>query len=307
MAKAADHRALEVPVSRPSMARNLLRTARPTQWLKNVLVAAAPAAAGVLAESTPAGRTAIAFAAFCLAASGAYFLNDAVDMDADRHHPTKRDRPVAAGLVPVGVARITGGLLMAGAIGLAFTARWQLAVVVAAYVVLTISYSLWLKRIAVVDIVAVAAGFVIRAVAGAVATDVPVSDWFLIVASFGSLFVVTGKRTAESRALGDIAERARTTLAEYTESYLAFVRMVSAATVLVAYSLFAVEKADASASNAPWYELSILPFVLGILRYALLVDRGEGGAPEDLVLHDRAMQLIGACWVVIFLLGVHGA
>ena len=296
--------ALDERVATRSLVRGLLRTARPTQWLKNVLVAAAPAAAGVLTESIHFGQTSIAFAAFCFAASGAYFINDASDIDADQRHPTKRTRPVAAGIVGVGTARLMGIALAMGGIGVAFAARWQLAVVVAGYVVLTATYSLWLKRIAVVDIVTVAAGFVIRAVAGAVTTGVPISDWFLIVASFGSLFVVTGKRTAESRAPRVHVTEVSATLPHYTDSYLAFLRTVSAGIVLVAYSLFAVEKAAFSASNVPWYELSILPFALGILRYALLVDRGEGAAPEDLLLKDRALQVIGVSWIAIFLLGV---
>ena len=180
----------------------LVRLARPKQWLKNVLVVAAPGAAGVLTQAQPAFRTGIAFVCFCIAASGTYFLNDAIDVNADRRHPIKRTRPVAAGEVGISTAIGWGLVLCVAAIALSFTARWQLALVVGGYLVLTFSYSLWLKHEPVLDLGAVACGFVLRAIAGGIAVGVSISPWFLIVAGSGSLFMVTGKRSAELRALG---------------------------------------------------------------------------------------------------------
>ncbi len=281
------------------------RTARPRQWSKNVLVFAAPGAAGVLTQVTPLVQTIVAFVCFCFAASGTYFLNDAADVEADRLHPVKRNRPIAAGQLSVPAARAIGVTLIIAGIGLSFTARWQLAVTVAAYVAVTTAYSMWLKHVAVFDIVAVAAGFVLRAIGGATATGVPISDWFFIVASFGSLFMVTGKRHAERARMGEDAHTTRATLGEYSESYLAYLRAVTSGTVLVGYCLWAFEKAHETNASVPWYQLSILPFVLGLLRYALLVDQGKGEAPEEIVLSDRALQLIGLFWLVIFGLGVH--
>jgi decaprenyl-phosphate phosphoribosyltransferase len=283
----------------------LLRTARPKQWTKNVLVFAAPGAAGVLSEATPLRQTVIAFVAFCLAASGTYFLNDAADVESDRRHPTKHRRPVAAGAVDLTTARVVGAALVAGAIGLAFAARWQLALAVAGYLVLTTLYSVVLRTIAVVDIVTIASGFVLRALAGAAATGVPISNWFFIVASFGSLFIVAGKRHAEGVEVGIDASQLRATLGEYSTSYLAYLRSVSTSAVLVAYCLWAFEKAAEAQNTDPWYQLSILPFVLGVLRYALLVDQGHGSAPEDVILGDRTLQVIGVLWLVVFGLGVH--
>jgi decaprenyl-phosphate phosphoribosyltransferase len=285
----------------------LLRTARPRQWSKNVLVFAAPGAAGVLRDATPLRQTLIAFVAFCLAASGTYFLNDAADVESDRRHPLKNRRPVAAGAVGITTARLVGAGLLIGGIALALAARWQLALTIAGYVALTTLYSVALKRIAVVDIVTIASGFVLRAVAGAAATGVPISNWFFIVASFGSLFMVAGKRHAEGVEVGVDAEQLRPTLGEYSTSYLAYLRSVSTSAVLVAYCLWAFEKAAEAQSTDPWYQLSILPFVLGVLRYALLVDQGRGSAPEDVVLSDRPLQVIGALWLVVFGLGVHVA
>lgn len=290
-----------------STATAVLRTARPKQWLKNLLVFAAPGAAGLLGESLPLQRTAIAFVAFCLAASGTYFLNDATDVESDRRHPSKALRPIAAGAIDLLTARLIGAILIAAGIGFAFAARWHLAVVIAGYVALTTSYSLFLKHIAVIDIVTIASGFVLRAVAGAAATGIPISNWFFIVASFGSLFMVAGKRHAESVEAGASAGDLRRTLGEYSTSYLAYLRSVSTSAVLVAYCLWAFEKANEARGVDPWYQLSILPFVLGVLRYALLVDQGHGSAPEDVVLRDRPLQVIGLLWVVMFGLGVHMA
>jgi decaprenyl-phosphate phosphoribosyltransferase len=285
----------------------LVRTARPRQWTKNVLVFAAPGAAGVLTERKPLAQTLIAFVCFCIAASGTYFLNDAADAEVDRRHPKKRNRPVAAGLLSITTARTVGVVLILAAVGLSFVASWQLAVTVTGYVAITTLYSSFLKHVAVVDIVAVASGFVLRAIAGAAATGVPISDWFFIVASFGSLFMVTCKRHAERTQMGDDAHTVRPALAEYSDSYLAYLRAATSGTVLVAYCLWAFEKAHESQASVPWYQLSILPFVLGLFRYALLVDQGKGDAPEEIVLSDRALQLIGLSWLVVFGLGIHTA
>src|SRR5690606_13791274 len=159
----------------------LVRLARPKQWAKNVLVFAAPAAAGVLDNREWALDALAAFVCFCLAAAGTYYVNDARDVEADRRHPTKRHRPVASGVVPVPVAYAGGALLLAAAVGLGWLVNPDLALTLGGYIVLTTAYSSWLKHVAVVDLVAVAAGFVLRAIAGAAATQVPISDWFFIV------------------------------------------------------------------------------------------------------------------------------
>jgi decaprenyl-phosphate phosphoribosyltransferase len=292
------------PGRRRTGLRPLLRTARPRQWVKNVLVAAAPGAAGVLTHGNALWRTAVAFVAFTLAASGTYFLNDSFDVEADRRHPTKRRRPIAAGEVPVRTAQVVGGFLIAAAIGVGFVATWRLSVVIAVYVALTTSYSIWLKHQAVIDLGAVAAGFVLRMIGGAVAVHVPISNWFFIVASFGSLFVVAGKRHAEHRELGAARADHRSTLAHYTTEYLGYVVAVSSGVAMVAYCLWAFDKARGH-SGVPWFELSIVPFVLGVLRYALIVDSGGGAAPEEIVLGDRSLQLMGVAWAVIVAVGLY--
>jgi decaprenyl-phosphate phosphoribosyltransferase len=281
----------------------VVRLVRPRQWIKNLLVFAAPAAAGVLDEPGEIARTTLVFVVFCLAASGVYCLNDAADAAADRRHPTKRHRPVAAGEISPGPARVLGAVLIAAALGLgSLTAWWEVPAIVGAYLVLTLTYTYVLKRIAVVDIVAVTCGFVIRAVAGVVGTDIPVSEWYLIVASFGSLFLVAGKRSTELR-LG--APTARPALESYSTGFLQYVRAVSSGVVLLAYCLWAFEKAEVAESSVPWFQLSIVPFVMLILRYAMVHEANEYEGPEDIVLGDRPLQVIGVVWAAVFACGVY--
>lgn len=282
----------------------LLRLARPKQWSKNVLVVAAPGAAGVLLEAQPAFRTFIAFVCFCLAASSTYFINDAVDAESDRQNPRKCKRPVAAGEVSVRAAIGYGIVLAVAAIALSFAARWQLALVIGGYFALTVTYTLWLKHEPVLDLAAVACGFVLRAIAGGVAVGVPISAWFLIVAGAASLFMVTGKRSAELHQVGSGVVSYRRSLAGYTEPYLRYVRSVSSSVAILAYCLWAFEK-SATVGEQTWFELSIIPFALGILRYALLLTQGDGGAPEDLVLSDRVLIGIGVAWALCFAIAVH--
>jgi decaprenyl-phosphate phosphoribosyltransferase len=290
-----DHRAR-------SLGRALVATARPKQWVKNVLVVAAPAAAGVLGESGVLLDTLIAFVAFCLAASGTYFLNDAFDVDADRLHAKKRFRPIAAGEVSLGTAQVVGVALLLAGVGIGFLTGWRLPAVIGTYIVFTTVYSAWLKHMAVIDLGMVAAGFLLRLIAGAVAVDVPISVWFLIVGGFGSLFMVAGKRHAEHLDLG--VERAghRATLSEYSVEYLGYVRSVASGVAMVAYCLWAFDT-TVHRTGVVWFEISIVPFVLAILRYALLVERGEGGAPEDLVMEDRTLLVLGALWAVLVGIG----
>ena len=295
-------------VRRVPLPIGLIQLARPKQWAKNVLVFAAPAAAGVLDNREWAVDALIAFAAFCLAASGTYYINDARDVEADRLHAAKRRRPVATGSVPVPVAYAGGAILLVAALAVALTVNGNLALAVGGYIVLTTAYSTVLKQVAVVDLVAVAAGFVLRAVGGAAATEVPISDWFFIVTSFGALFMISGKRAAEAKEMGEGATDFRAVLAAYSPTYTAYLRAVSSGAVLVAYCLWAFEKAEAAASpTIPWYQLSILPFVMAVLRYALVLDQGRGSAPEEIVLGDRPLQLIGLAWVVVFTIGVYTA
>ena len=295
----------EAEPARGSLLRGLVALARPKQWTKNVLVFAAPAAAGLLFDARVFALTVIAFVCFCLAASGTYYLNDVCDAEADRLHPRKRHRPVAAGVVPLALARAVGvGLLVAAVALAALGTGWQLALVLAIYVVLMFSYSAQLKHVPVVELAIVASGFVFRAVAGGVATGIPISQWFLIVISFASLFVVVGKRFAEFTSLGDSSSEHRKSLGEYSAAFLRYVGAISSAVAIIAYCLWAFTRLS---GGMIWFELSIIPFVLGMLTYVLRAERGQAGAPEEVFLSDRTLQLLGVAWMALFLAGVYGA
>ena len=284
--------------------RALVREARPKQWIKNVLVFAAPGAAGVLDNGSFLLRTLAIFGAFCLVSSGTYYWNDIHDVVADRQHPTKLSRPIASGAIGMGVARTVGSVLMAAGIALAFSLGWRVGLVVLGYIALTTVYSVALKHVAVVDLVAVAGGFVLRAVAGAVVTGVPMSTWFVLCTSFGSLFIVTGKRFAELRELGESAGT-RATLDAYSLQFLQTVLSVSVGATLVTYCIWAFEVREVSGSTWPFYELSIVPMLTALLRYTLILEQGHGAAPEEIFAADRTLQLLGVVWAIVFGLGVY--
>ena len=285
----------------------LLRAARPKQWLKNILVFAAPGAAGVLDQGHELALTVLTFVAFCFAASGTYIWNDLLDVEADRRHPKKSKRPIAAGDLSVGAAKVAGVVFPVISLVLAsFTGRWQTVAVIGTYLVITISYTLWLKHVAVVDLVTIAAGFVLRAAAGAVAVDVPMSRWFVLCITFGSLFIVIGKRYAELNELGDAAGT-RSTLEVYSVGYLRILLAVSLAGVLISYCVWALDTSELAESNWPLYELSIVPMMMALFRYLLVLEEGGGAAPEEVFSSDRVLQLLGLCWAVIYGLAVYTA
>ncbi len=292
------------PQPNSSLVRALVKEARPKQWAKNVLVFAAPGAAGVLDNGDFLVPTIAMFVSFCMVASGGYFWNDLLDVDQDRNHPTKRFRPIASGAIPLNVARLTGTVLLLGGVAVALLASWKACVAAAAYVALTASYSAVLKHIAVVDLIAVAAFFVLRAIGGAVAADVPMSTWFLLTTSFASLFIVSGKRFAELREVGDDAQT-RATLDQYTLRYLRDVVSISLAAAMVSYCIWAFDTKEIAGTTWPFYELSIVPMATALLRYLLILEQGHGSAPEEIFLADRTMQVLGVVWVVVFGLGVY--
>lgn len=288
------------PVLRP-----VLREARPKQWVKNVLVFAAPGAAGLLDNAGHVGRTLAAFACLCLAASGTYYWNDILDADNDRQHPTKRFRPIASGLVPLGLARVLGTVFLLSGVGLAFLINWQTGATVSGYVALTTLYTTVLKHIAVVDLIGVALGFLLRAIAGGAANEIELSRWFLLATSFGSLFIVAGKRYAEMRELGEGAAAARQILDQYTLGFLQIVLGVAVAATLMTYCLWAFEVHEVASNDWPFYEISIVPMLAALLRYLLVLERGHGGAPEEVFLADRVLQALGLVWLIAIGLGVY--
>ncbi|MFF9275244.1 decaprenyl-phosphate phosphoribosyltransferase [Streptomyces griseosporeus] len=284
----------------------LLRTARPKQWVKNVLVVAAPAAAGRLFAPGTLTRLALLFALFTACAAAVYLVNDARDADADRAHPTKRHRPVAAGQVPVPVAYTAGGTL---AVLAPAAAAWlttpAVAALLLAYVGIQLAYCLSLKHVLVVDLVVVTTGFLMRAAVGGLALGIPLSRWFLITTGFGALFMVAAKRYSEAVQPSAQGGATRALLTEYTPGYLRFVWQLAAGVAVLGYCLWALEEGGVpDTSVLPWRQLSVVAFVLAVLRYAVFADRGTAGEPEEVVLGDRALALIGLAWLIMYALAV---
>jgi decaprenyl-phosphate phosphoribosyltransferase len=284
---------------------SMLLALRPKQWIKNLLVFAAPAAAGKILDPTVDLEALLAAIFFIMVSSGLYLLNDCVDIESDRRHPKKRYRPIPSGEISIKQAQIFALLLLlAGNVAPFFLLRYQLGVVVVTYSAITASYIFYLKQEAVLDIATVALGFLLRAMAGGEAANLTLSNWFLIVASFGSLFMVSGKRYSELVVLGDEAGRHRRTLDVYSKGYLNFIRSISAGVTITAYCLWAFDKPTVVHNNALLIELSIVPFVLAVLRYSLVIEEGLAGAPEDVVLSDRPLLILGLLWAVLLIFGI---
>ncbi len=289
---------VEVSGAPKNLVTGVIKAIRPRQWVKNVLVLAAPLAAagrGVRYDwGDMATKVSIAFVVFSLAASAVYLVNDARDVEADREHPTKRFRPIAAGVVPEWLAYTLAVVLATISLGLAWWLTPNLAVVMAVYLVMQLGYCFGLKHQAVIDICIVSSAYLIRAIAGGAATDIPLSQWFLLSAAFGSLFMVAGKRYAELQLAERTGAQIRKSLESYTSTYLRFVWTLSAAAVVVCYGLWAFERDRYSGS---WFAVSMIPFTIAILRYAVDVDGGLAGEPEDIALRDRVLQLLALAWI----------
>ncbi|MFD8500763.1 decaprenyl-phosphate phosphoribosyltransferase [Amycolatopsis sp. NPDC059657] len=288
------------------LVRGVIKTARPKQWVKNVLVFAAPFFAFATATNRKEMLFAaiVAFIAFSLVASSVYLINDAVDVEADRQHPTKRNRPIAAGIVPVPVAYGAAVVFFAAGLGISFLASWQLAVVLGVYEAVQLGYCFGLKHQPVVDLAIVGSGFLMRSVAGGVAANIAMSQWFLLVTAFGSLFMVAGKRYAEIMLFERTGAKIRSSLKKYSASYLRFVWATSAAILIMSYCLWAFELRE-KADNSVWAVVSMVPFVVAVLRYAVDVDSGNAGEPEEIALRDRVLQVLGATWVVTLFLSFY--
>jgi decaprenyl-phosphate phosphoribosyltransferase len=283
----------------------MLVTIRPRQWIKNALVAAAAGAAGALGHDDVPVRVALACAAFCLLASGLYAINDVHDAPEDRRHPRKRYRPVATGELDPREALALGVAMMLAGLAVCMLVRPLLVAVGAGYVALTLSYTMIWRHTPILDVVAIAGGFVLRAIAGGVAAPVTLSRWFVLVVTFGALFVAAGKRQAELQRTAGTGAPDRRVLEFYTEARLRLILVGSSLAALFAYCVWAFELP--TIDGIPWRPLTVLPFAVCLARYGALVRAGDAEAPEDVLLSDRPLQLAGLVWLVVFALGVHAA
>jgi len=273
----------------------LVRALRPHHWIKNVVVLAAPLF-GLALDLGSLLRVGWAFVAFSMTASAFYLINDVRDIEADRRHPVKRHRPIAAGLVTIPLALGTAGvLLVTGLVGSYLVAPW-LAVTIGAYAVIQAGYNLGLKEQPILDIMVIAGGFVLRALGGAAAAEVPPSGWFILCIGLLAFFLGIEKRKAELREVGE-EEETRSVLKAYSLSWLQRMESVVTASALMAYALWTLEGAD-----TPWM-LATLPFVAyAIFRYQYLSENGEGETPEETLLRDPAMLLTAVFWGALSLI-----
>ena len=274
-------------------------TMRPKQWAKNVLVFAAPVAAGKIFHGDTFLKTLLAFLAFCFISSVGYIVNDIQDLERDRKNPKKSKRPLASGRITrIQAVYVLVFCALIGTIA-ASTLALSFQVVLLLYLVATLAYSFGLKHQPVVELMVVALGFVLRAIAGGAATGTPISRWFLVVTSFGSLVVVVAKRLAEAESLADVD--VRPVIREYPLPFLRFVLGVSAAVTLTGYSLWAFSLPE----SRHFGQMSLLPLCLGLFRYVWLVEKGFGEVPEDLLLHDLVLLLSGLATSVLLLLSMY--
>lgn len=292
-------------IDEPSRATATVTQLRPRQWVKNLLVVAPVVAAGDIDDTSTWLPLVGAFVAMCLAASATYVVNDLRDLEADRLHPVKRNRPIASGAMGVPAARVVAGLLLVAALVVAALLGWKTLAAVGAYLALTLAYSSGLKHLPVVELVVVAVGFPLRTIVGGLATDTDLTTNFLLVVGSGALFVVAAKRSAELIELGDGAADHRTTLATYSAGYLRLVQGVALSVMLVVYGLWTFGgELSTSDESVIWFELSMVPLVIAVLRYAWLVDQGRAGEPEEVFLRDRTMWVLALLWAGCYGAGV---
>ena len=289
-----------------STALAIVVSMRPKQWTKNVLVFMALIFS--LGEtwhvSDPdswlplLGKAAATFALFCMVCGADYLVNDVRDRESDQLHPRKRRRPIAAGRLSVRTALIAATVLMAAGLAGGFALEWRVGSVIACYAALMLAYSYYLKHVVLLDLMIIATGFVLRAMAGAFVIDVPVSPWLYAVTALGALFLAINKRRAEIVLLKEDANEHRPILEEYTTSLLDQMASIVTASTLVAYGLYTFT-APALPTNHSM--MLTIPFVLyGIFRYLYLVHaRGEGGSPEDVLLKDVPLMADMLLWVIV--------
>jgi 4-hydroxybenzoate polyprenyltransferase len=284
----------------------LVRSLRPQQWTKNLFVFAGLLFSGHLLDRAAWPPALAAFLIFCGLSGAVYLVNDVLDRAADAQHPIKRHRPIASGALSTGVALGAALVLAAVCVAGATAINGQLTMAAVGYVVLLTTYSAALKHYVIIDVLTLAAGFVLRAVAGAVAIGVPISHWLLVCTTLLALFIGLSKRRHELTLLNDGASGHRPILQEYSPYLLDQMISVVTAATLVAYSVYTISSETAGRLGSDRLGLTI-PFVLyGIFRYLYLVhQRNEGGSPSDLLLTDRPLLVCVALWVAAVVLVIY--
>lgn len=297
------HDKLKPPVS--ASLRDYAQLLRPTQWIKNVVVFAGPAAGLKLSSLVSCKQAFIAFAAFCLTASATYAINDVLDREADAAHPTKRNRPIASGVIRPAAAIAIALLLVAAALTTTMlTLPRGVTAVLITYFLMTLAYSTYLKKQVILDVIVIASGFVLRAWAGALAVGVIASDWLIACVFTLCLFMGFGKRRCELAMIGNVdqAGQHRKTLVRYTPDLLTHLITVSAGIAVITFLLYTLDTSNVSSPFQKHHLFYTLPLVVyGIFRFAMRSEMGIHTGPTDIVLKDRALLATILLWAVIAL------
>lgn len=281
-----------------STAKALLKTMRPKQWVKNVVVFAPLVFDGKLFDPVLLFRTTVAFGLFCLISSAVYLINDLADIENDRLHPKKRTRPLPSGELAPSVAVAAAILLIVACVPLALWLDQGFFVILYSYLGLMIAYSFYLKNLVIIDVLVIAAGFVLRVAGGVAVVQVErFSPWLYLCITLGALFLGFGKRRHELVLLENGADSHRAILAEYTVPFLDQLIGLVTSTMVVAYSLYTFSAVNLPANHAM---MLTIPFVLyGLFRYLYLIHvRKLGGAPDELVFNDKPLFVTGMLWVL---------
>jgi 4-hydroxybenzoate polyprenyltransferase len=276
------------------MIRGLIKTMRIRQWTKNAFIFAAIVFDGKLFQLADLLHTLAGFGLFCLISSTVYIFNDLLDLEADRQHPTKKNRPIASGKLPVSVAISAGIILLILTLLLGYLLAWQFALVLLAYFVMMLVYSKWLKHIPIIDVFIIATGFVLRVHAGTTLIQVQrFSPWLYVCMTLLSLYLGFGKRRAELALLTENASSHRKVLEGYSISLLDNYIIIVSGTFIVAYSLYTFFRPE-----APLDLMLTIPFVVyAVFRYLYVIHINHaGGEPEEILLTDRPLQLAIALW-----------
>jgi 4-hydroxybenzoate polyprenyltransferase len=282
----------------------LLAAMRPRQWPKNGFVFVALLFDGIITSQRVA-QTVAAFVLLCLMSGAVYIMNDLSDVESDRHHPKKRHRPIASGALAVPTARAASALLAVGSVIAGYLLAPAFAAILLLYLLTQIAYTFWLKHVVLLDVATIATGFILRIAAGVTVIEVQrFSPWLYLFGGFLSLFMVLGKRRHEISSLGELADSHRAILAEYTVDFLDKLIGIVTTSAIVFYSLYTF-----LAEGLPENDLMMLsvPFLIyGLFRYLYLIHiRGEGGAPEEILLRDRPMQITLAFWLLVVILALY--
>ena len=277
-----------------------VRLARPKQWIKNLLVFAVPLASRDVFRLEIILHTVTAFIAFTLASASVYIWNDIRDAPSDRLNPIKASRTMARGAVSPGPAAVLSFILLVLSIGISlYVNEGKLLVIILSYLVIQVAYQFKLREFTLLDMCAVASGFVLRAIAGGFTSDIPISAWFLSVTASTAFMIVSAKRYSEFVSeKSDV--KTRLVLNEYSESYLRLLWSSSLMSSIIFYSMWSAEIWSAALDG--FSRLSVIPFILVLLRYAIFADRGQAESPEKIIWSDRQIQVYASLWILVFLL-----